>query len=87
MLSAAASFTWRLVRGILPLLVRAAETGPAVLAPLVHLRLLPDRLVWDVAHLAATVMCVAHTVSVHARGKQRRTSCQDRGACAEGGAK
>ena len=54
-----------LARGILPLLVRAAETGPAVLAPLVSMRLLSDRFAWDVAHLAVTAMCVAHTV--HAR--------------------
>ena len=76
-----------LVRGILPLLVRAAETGPAVLAPLVQLRLLPDRVAWDVAHMAGAVMCVAHTASVHAQGRRRRTSCQDGVACAEGAAK
>ena len=76
-----------LVRGILPLLVRAAETGPAVLAPLVQLRLLPDRVAWDVAHMAGAAICVAHTASVQAQGRRRRTSCQDGDACAAGGAK
>jgi hypothetical protein len=74
-----------LVRGILPLLVRAAEAGPAVLAPVAHLRLLPEGLAWDVAHMAVTAMCVAHTASFHAHGRQRRLSCQE--ACADGDAK
>ena len=76
-----------LVRGILPLLVRAAESGPAVLVPLAHLRLLPESLAWDVAHMALTAVCVAHSASMHARRQRRRLSRQDRDARADGGAK
>ena len=72
-----------LVRGILPLLVRAAESGPALLAPVALLRLLPESFAWDAAHMAVTAMCVAHTASVHGHGRQRRLSCQD--ACDDDG--
>ena len=71
-----------LLRGVLPLLVRAAETGPAVFEPLARLRLLPDNLGWDLLHVTATVLCVAHTAAMGAHGRRRRKLCQGSDACA-----
>ena len=59
------------LRGALPLAVRAAQAaGPLAPPPtrvLAQLRLLPAHAGWDVLHAALTLACVAHAAAAHRR--------------------
>jgi hypothetical protein len=63
--------TMLLMRGALPLAVRAAQAaGPLAPPPtrvLARLRVLPAHASWDVLHAALTLACVAHAAAVHRR--------------------
>ena len=60
-----------LLRGALPLAVRAAQAaGPLAVPPtraLAQLRLLPAHVGWDVLHAAVCAACIAHAVVAHRR--------------------
>jgi hypothetical protein len=63
--------TIMLLRGLLPLLVRAAEVGPALTSPLAYMKLLSLHPGWDVLHAVLVVACVAHNKAVQRRRAAR----------------
>ena len=67
----AAHVVMLLLRGALPLAVRAAQAqGPLASPPtrlLAQLRLLPAHVGWDVLHVALALACVAHTEAARRR--------------------
>ena len=70
--------TMLLMRGALPLAVRAAQAaGPLAPPPtrvLARLRVLPAHAGWDVLHAALTLACVAHAAAVHRRRSRGATA-------------